>query len=61
MVYIISKCRYHVISNSSFFWWGQYLNNDKDKLVIAPDRWRNENSEVYRDIYEDNWICISPR
>lgn len=40
---------------------GQYLNNDKDKLVIAPDRWRNENSEVYRDIYEDNWICISPR
>lgn len=61
MVYIISKCRYHVISNSSFFWWGQYLNNDKDKLVIAPARWRNENSEVYRDIYEDNWICISPR
>lgn len=61
MVYIISKCKYHVISNSSFFWWGQYLSNYKEKIIIAPKIWRNENSELYKDIYEDDWICISPR
>lgn len=59
MVYIISKCGYHVISNSSFFWWGQYLSNNKQKIVVAPNIWRNQDSDEYKDIYQDNWICVS--
>lgn len=61
MVHIISKCKYQVISNSSFFWWGQYLNNSEGKLVIAPNKWRNREEEIFEDIYQDNWICIDPR
>lgn len=60
MLQIMSTCKYQIISNSSFFWWGQYLNTDKEKIVIAPDRWRNIDSEVYRDIYQPNWLCIDP-
>lgn len=59
MLQLISLCKYQVISNSSFFWWGQYLNDSVDKMIIAPDKWRNDDSELYNDIYQENWICIN--
>lgn len=58
MLHLLSLCKYQVISNSSFFWWGQYLNDSLDKIVVAPDKWRNNESALYNDIYQENWICI---
>lgn len=58
MLHLLSLCKYQVISNSSFFWWGQYLNDSVDKIVVAPDKWRNNESGLYNDIYQENWICI---
>ncbi|MEQ2578810.1 alpha-1,2-fucosyltransferase [Hominiventricola aquisgranensis] len=58
MLHLLSLCKYQVISNSSFFWWGQYLNDSLDKIVVAPDKWRNNESGLYNDIYQENWICI---
>ncbi len=60
MLYMISKCKNFVISNSTFFWWGQYLCENSNKVVIAPSRWRNYDEEFFRDIYQNDWILIDP-
>jgi hypothetical protein len=56
---IMSLCDHHIIANSSFSWWGAWLNRSEDKKVIAPSRWFgpslvNDTS----DIYCKNWIKI---
>lgn len=50
---LMSSCRMNIIANSSFSWWAAYLNQRKDKTVVAPEKWINQPLD-YR-IQLDDW------
>jgi hypothetical protein len=55
----ISLCNHNIMSNSSFSWWGSYLNKNINKKVYVPSIWFGDNGEKhYQDIYEEEWIKI---
>ena len=55
---LMSNCKSNIIANSTFSWWGAWLNTSEDKLVIAPSKWfgpkySNKNT---KDILPESWI-----
>lgn len=53
-MYLMSQCCGNIIANSSFSWWGAWLNQNPNKIVIAPKRWLNGLDAP--DIWCDEWI-----
>lgn len=58
---LMARCRHHVIANSSFSWWGAWLNGAEGKQVIAPREWFAP-AELKRhntaDLYPAGWIVV---
>jgi hypothetical protein len=54
---LMSLCQHHIIANSSFSWWGAWLNSNQNKIVIAPKKWFANDTNV-KDLIPDNWIKI---
>ena len=55
---LMSLCNHNIIANSSFSWWGAWLNNNPGKIIIAPRRWVLKNENGYKDIVPTSWIRI---
>lgn len=56
---LMSKCRHNIISNSSFSWWASWLNNNPEKLVVAPDKWMNDKDCT--DVYTKGMVLVNSR
>ena len=59
-LYIMSMCKDNIIANSSFSWWGAWLNSNENKKVIAPKNWFGSalSGHNTKDLLPDSWITI---
>ena len=57
-LYLMSQCKHFVVANSTFSWWGAWLSEYKNRLVIAPDPW-NDNYAVSTDLFPSDWIRLA--
>lgn len=53
-MFFMSNCKANIVANSTFSWWGAWLNPSNEKIVIAPKKWFN-NHEV-NDITCESWV-----
>lgn len=55
---LMSLCKHNIITNSTFSWWAAWLNNNTNKIIIAPQQWFADISINSQDIIPQEWIKL---
>ncbi|MBN0988374.1 alpha-1,2-fucosyltransferase [Amphritea pacifica] len=59
-IYLMSQCDHNIVANSSFSWWGAWLNDNAAKEVVAPEQWYADPDmqRFSRTLIPDSWIRL---
>jgi hypothetical protein len=57
-IQLMSLCKHAIIANSTFSWWGAWLNNNPQKIVIAPKKWYPGGTGDENDIVPSAWVRV---
>ncbi len=57
-IILMSKCTHHIAANSTFSWWGAWLNPNKNKIIIVPKQWIAKKTTDEIDLIPKEWIKI---
>lgn len=57
-LWLMSLCNHNIVANSSFSWWGAWLNNNPKKIVVAPKQWVSHSDLDTSDLVPESWIRL---
>lgn len=57
-LFLMSQCKYNITANSTFSWWGAWLNSNPNKIVVTPEKWFLSGSMSEKDLIPSTWIKL---